>query len=152
MNRRGFSTIEMIVVMLLGMSILAMAIPTLASEIRRLRAHESHAELNQSASSVRTLLRHDLNRAGYLVPDSVNPLVVSGDTLTLRFEAAEVRYYMNGNGLHRWQNGSGHLVAQSVRSFDVSVSGRRVQIVVEIANGHKGRVYNWLVSPRNLLY
>jgi len=152
MTRRGFSTIEMIIVMLVGMAIIAMAVPTLASEIRRISIHEDHAQLDQSVSSMRRLLRRDLNRAGYLVPDSVIPLSVTGDTLTIRFESSRVNYYVNGNGLHRWQDGSGHLVAHSVRSFATSLSGRTVWVIVTVGDERRERTYSWFVTPRNLLY
>ena len=137
--------------MVAGVMILGMAIPPLVRELRGLTRNEIRVRLDQSAQTARKIIRRDLNRAGYLAPDSVTPLEVVSDTLVIRFEDREVRYYVSNAGLHRAQDGAGHLVVRGVDSFEAVVTNTRATVKVRLLDSGLSRSYEWVVAPRNLL-
>ena len=162
MNARGFTLIELIISMVIGLVVLSMASGIAINEIRTQVAEQFRVGVDGRASNLHKLIRRDVLLAGSMAStwDSLAATEVNGDTIIIRFsELDEVKYYLNGiNQLFR----EDAIVARHIQSFVVTEDSLAIQISLDVGaervhrwinNGNLyHRVYEWTVLPRTVYY
>lgn len=162
MNERGFTLVEMMIAMVIGMLVLGLATGIAINEIRTQVAEQFRTDVDGRANNLHKLIRRDVLLAGSMASswDSLAATEVKGDTLIIRFsELDEVKYYLNGvNQLYR----EDVIVGRGIQSFVVIEDSVAIQVSIDVGadrihrwvnNGNLyHRQYKWTVVPRNVYY
>jgi type II secretory pathway component PulJ len=163
MNRHGFTLIEAIVSMIVGMVVLTLGINFLMTQTRSITVAEIRQDVAWNTRNVHKLLSRDIMQAGFHAAelDSVDVVSVEGDTLTIRFSETEnIRYFTDENFvLHRGDNyiSNGIRFFSSVENINGSVS---VEIIFAADRAHPWlnngqllqKTFVWTFVPRNTYY